>query len=45
MHRTTHIQPTPAMGFTVQRIGTCFDGSIKRSLHQASAKADVVATQ
>jgi hypothetical protein len=45
MNRTTHIQPTLAMGFPAQRIGTCFRGSMKRFLHWASAQAGVVATQ
>ena len=45
MHCTTHIQPTPVMGFAAQGTGTYFDGSMKRLLHQASAKVDVVATQ
>ena len=45
MNRTTHIQPTLAMGFAAQGIGTCFRGSMKRFLHWASAQAGVVATQ
>ena len=45
MNRTTHIQPTLAIGFAVRGIGTCFHGGMKRFLHWASAQAGVVATQ
>jgi hypothetical protein len=45
MHRTTHIQPNLAMGFTAQGIGSCFGGTTNGFLHQASAQAGVAATK
>jgi hypothetical protein len=45
MNRTTHTRPTPALGFAAQGIGSWFGGIMKSFLHQASAEADVAATQ
>jgi hypothetical protein len=41
----THIRPTATVGFAAQGIGWWFGGIMKSFLHQASTKADVVATQ
>ena len=45
MIRTPHIRPTSTAGFAAQGIGSWFGSIMKRFLHQASAEADVVATQ
>jgi hypothetical protein len=41
----THIRSTATVGSAAQGIGSRFGGSMKSFLHQASTKADVVATQ
>jgi len=45
MNRTPHLRPTATAGFAAQGIGSWLGGIMKSFLHQASAKADVVATQ
>ena len=41
----THIRPIATVGFVAQGIGSWLGGIMKSFLHQASARADVVATQ